>query len=72
MARLPIIIYSYSKPEEKKGEIISFLESYIKRCDFDEVIFALARVIGDLTTYFGLEGLKIWNELLENEETIIR
>jgi hypothetical protein len=42
MTRLPIIIYSIPKPEEKKIDIIQFLENYIKRCDFDEVIFALA------------------------------
>lgn len=72
MTRLPIIVYSYQKPEEKKNEILQFLETFIKRCDFDEIIFALARTLGDLAGYFGLEALKILNELLENEETIIR
>jgi hypothetical protein len=48
------------------------LETFIKRCDFDEIIFALARTLGDLAGYFGLDALKILNDLLENEETIIR
>ncbi len=72
MTRLPIIIYAYSKPEEKKFEILQYLESYVKKCDFDEVIFALARVLGDLAGYFGLDCLKLFNDLLENEETVIR
>jgi len=72
MTRLPIIIYAYSKPEDKKSDILQFLENYIKKCDFDEVIFALARVLGDLAHFFGLESLRLFNELLENEETVIR
>jgi hypothetical protein len=72
MTRLPIIIYAFNKPEEKRSEILSYLESYIKRCDFDEIIFALVRVLGDLAGFFGLESLRLFNELLENEETIIR
>ena len=71
MTRLPIIVYSYQWPEDKKTEILQFLETYIKRCDFDEIIFALSRTLGDLADYFGLDALKILNDLLENEETII-
>jgi hypothetical protein len=32
----------------------------------------LAWVLGDLASYFGLESLRLFNELLENEETVIR
>jgi hypothetical protein len=32
----------------------------------------LARALGDLAGYFGLDALRILNDILENEETIIR
>lgn len=72
MTRLPIIVYAQAHPEEKKTEILQFLETFIKKCDFDEIIFALARVLGDLAPFFGLDSIRLFNELLENEETVIR
>lgn len=42
VSRLPIIIYSYPNPELKKKDIINFLENFMKKCEFDEVIFGLA------------------------------
>lgn len=40
--RLPLIIYSFKNPQQKKKEIISLIDTYIKKCDFDEVLFGLA------------------------------
>ena len=44
----------------------------IKTAEFDEVLFTLARAIGDLAEYFLLDSLKILEELFVNEETVIR
>lgn len=70
--RLPIIVYAYKKPEDKKKEILSYLEKYLAKCDCDEVIFGLARVLGELSDYFKMDMMKLLDKLLVNEETVIR
>ena len=57
--RLPIIVYAYDNPESKKKEILNYLEKYEAKCDFDEVIFGLARVLGELAEYFKMDMMNL-------------
>lgn len=38
----------------------------------DEVIFGLARALGDLAEYFKMDMMRLLDKLLVNEETVIR
>lgn len=40
--RLPLVIYSYKNPQSMKNEILTYIESYVKKCEFDEVLFGIA------------------------------
>ena len=70
--RLPIIIYSYSNPDTKKQDYLNYLENFLNKCDLDEVIFGLARALGDLAEYFKMDMMRLLDKLLVNEETVIR
>lgn len=70
--RLPIIVYSFEQPESKKKEILNYLDKFLSKCDFDEVIFGMARVLGELAEYFKMDMMNLLHKLLVNEETVIR
>ncbi len=52
--------------------MVTFLEKFIKMCDYDEMLFGLAVVIGELVSFFKRYAIKILDKLLVNEETVIR
>lgn len=70
--RLPIIIYSMDNAEDKKKDILTYLEKFQSKCDFDEVVFGLARVLGELADFFKMDMMNLLHKLLVNEETVIR
>lgn len=70
--RLPIIVYAIPKNESKKKEILSYLEKYLTKCELDEVVFGMARALGDLAQYFKIDMMQLLDKMLVNEETVIR
>ena len=72
ISRLPVIVYSISKPESKKKEILSYLDKYLQKCELDEVVFGMARVLGDLAEFFQIDMIALLDKMLVNEETVIR
>lgn len=72
MCRLPIIIYAMDNCQQRKTEIINYLIQYIRKSDFDEVLYTLCWALGDLVSYFKIDLLKILEDLVTNEETVIR
>ena len=59
MHRLPIIVYALKNPLHHKKEILNFLDMYLKKCDFDEVIFTLAKQLGTLAEYFKIDMMPL-------------
>ncbi len=53
--RLPIVVYAYEKPSEHKKEILKFLENFVKNSSHDEVLFGLAKQLGELAHFFKLD-----------------
>lgn len=48
------------------------MEKFLPKCEVDEVVFGLARVLGELAEYFKMEMMRLLDKLLVNEETVIR
>ena len=44
----------------------------MKRMEFDEVLYALARAVGDLAGFFTIDAMKILEDLFVHEETVVR